>query len=355
MISQNWHEFVRCYAELVFFQLGKIMIKFIFLVSHLWVTPDFTSPSDSLRLEVIGGKSFVIHQVDEQETLYGISRRYGTSITQILEYNKEADAGLDVGQILRIPYVPRVAVVQTNKDSHTVGPGETLFSISRLYNLSVDELKSMNNLTANALSVGQQLRIKRESSTAPSVTIQPELRATTEVGYHSVAPQETLYSISREYGVTVQQLKEWNNLAGSNLEIGQLIRVAASGGTPSANTPVDTTPKAVTPPVDQPRETVVKISENVAGTDEIKESGLAELIDGTEGNRKYLALHRSAKPGTILKVRNELNNREVFVRVVGPLPATSVNDKIIIKISKSAFDRLGGVDSKFRAEVTYYK
>lgn len=320
------------------------------MVSHLWAAPDFSPPSDSLRMETIGGKTFVIHQVDEQETLYGISRRYGASITQILEYNKEADAGLDVGQILRIPYVPRAAVVQSNGDVHTVGPGETLFSISRLYNLSVDELKSMNNLTANALSVGQQLKIKRANTT---VVVQPEVRATTVVGYHSVAPQETLYSISREYGVTIQQLKEWNEMTGTNLEIGQLVRVAPPGGKPVEN--LDNTPKVVTPPVEQPKETVVKISENVAGTDEIKESGLAELIDGTEGNRKYLALHRSAKPGTILKVRNELNNREVFVRVVGPLPATSVNDKIIIKISKSAFDRLGGVDSKFRAEITYYK
>ncbi|MEQ8363614.1 MAG: LysM peptidoglycan-binding domain-containing protein [Cyclobacteriaceae bacterium] len=332
------------------------MIKFIFLVAHIWVAPDFSSASDSLRLETVGGKTFVIHQVDEQETLYGISRRYGASITQILEYNKEADAGLDVGQILRIPYVPRTTVVQSSKDAHTVAPGETLFSISRLYNLSVDELKSMNNLTVNALSVGQQLRIKNGGSTTTSVTVQPDVRATTVVGYHSVAPQETLYSISREYGVTVQQIKEWNNMTGSNLEIGQLVRIAAPGTQPSVVTTVDSTVKTTVPPViKQPLETVVKISENVAGTDEIKESGLAELIDGTEGNRKYLALHRSAKPGTILKVRNELNNREVFVRVVGPLPATSVNDKIIIKISKSAFDRLGGVDSKFRAEITYYK
>lgn len=328
------------------------MIKFIFLVSHLWTLPDVSLPADSLRLETVNGKTFVIHQVDEQETLYAISRRYGASITQILEYNKEADAGLDVGQILRIPYVPRVAVVQTNKDYHTVAPGETLFSISRLYNLSVEDLKSINNLSVNALSVGQQLRIKNN---VVAVTVQPEVKTTPVVGYHSVAPKETLFSISRNYGVTVQQLKEWNNLTGTNLEIGQLIRVAAQGGQATQTLPEDST-KKITPTVVIPlTETVVKISENVAGTDEVKESGLAELIEGTDGNRKYLALHRSVKPGTILKVKNELNNREVFVRVVGPLPATGVNDKIIIKISKSAFDRLGGVDAKFRAEVTYYK
>ncbi len=325
------------------------MIKFIFLAAHLWMVPTENTYSDSLRLETINGKSFIIHQVDEQETLYGISKRYNVSITQILEYNKEADAGLDVGQILRVPNVPRMAA-QTSKDVHVVRPGETLFSISRSYNISVDELKSLNGITENAISVGQQLNVKSKVVVASEPVV-----GTTMISYHSVAPKETLYSISREYGISVQQIKEWNNLTGSNLEIGQLIRVAEPTTKISESDPIDSTKLIkVETPVNT-KETIVKISENVAGTDEVKETGLAELIDGSDANRKYLALHRTAKPGTILKIRNELNNREVFVRVVGPLPATSINNNIIIKISKSAFDRLGGVDSKFRAEVTYYK
>lgn len=90
-------------------------------------------------------------------------------------------------------------------------------------------------------------------------------------------------------------------------------------------------------------------------SDEVVESGLAELIEGTEGNRKYLAMHRTAPIGTILKVRNEMNNREVFVRVMGKLPDTAVNDKLIIKLSRSAYDRLGAIDPRFRVELTYYK
>lgn len=331
------------------------MIKFIFLVSHLWIASERTSLTDSLRIEKIGGKSFIVHQVDEQETLYAISRRYNVSLSQILEFNKEADAGLEVGQILKVPYVPRDAkVVQQIKDYHTVVPGETLFSISRLYGLTVDEIKSQNQMTDNAISVGQQLKVKKVAPVV--VTALPNPQITVTEGYHIVQPKETLFSISRDYGVSVQDIKEWNSLTGSNLDIGQQLRVAAPQITGTENV-VMNSDKVIPPPtpVIELKESVVKISENVAGTDEVKESGLAELIEGTDGSRKYLALHRSAKPGTILKIRNELNNREVFVRVVGPLPATGVNDKIIIKISKSAFDRLGGVDSKFRAEVTYYK
>jgi hypothetical protein len=117
----------------------------------------------------------------------------------------------------------------------------------------------------------------------------------------------------------------------------------------------DDTKSTAPTPVATTSESTIHISENVAGSDEMKETGLAELIEGTEGNRKYLAMHRTAKPGTIMKVRNELNNREVFVRVVGNLPNTGVNDKLVIKISKSAYDRLGAIDAKFRVEVTYYK
>jgi len=83
---------------------------------------------------------------------------------------------------------------------------------------------------------------------------------------------------------------------------------------------------------------------------------MAELIEGTEGNRKYLALHRTAPVGTILKIKNEMNNREVFVRVMGKLPEGAAADsKVVIRISKSAYDRLGAIDPRFRVQVTYYK
>jgi LysM repeat protein len=184
---------------------------------------------------------------------------------------------------------------------------------------------------------------------------------------HTVAAKESLYSISKLYGITVQQLKDWNGIEGNEVKIGQTLFIAQPmyGNKTEVKTeqykvtevkePVDTKKQEVVKPIDDPRETTITISEKVVGSDEVKEGGLAELIEGSEGNRKYLALHRTAKVGTILKVRNELNNREVFVRVAGPLPNTGVNTNVVIKISKSAYDRLGAIDQRFRVEVTYYK
>lgn len=80
---------------------------------------------------------------------------------------------------------------------------------------------------------------------------------------------------------------------------------------------------------------------------------MASLLQGTEGNRKYLAHHPTIKPGTILKIRNLVTNQEVFVRVTGP---PSVPDPaVMIFISRSAYDRLGATEPSFRAELTYYK
>jgi LysM repeat protein len=259
-----------------------------------------------------------------------------------------------------------------------------MYSISKLYGVTIDEIKQWNNLTDNALSIGQQL-IVRSGNRSSSATVTPTAAANvSKSGVHTVAAKETMFSISRQYGISVQQLKDWNRLEGNEISIGQeLIVVTPQGqsseeaGTvatnsspvqspPSQNTSTQTTPAA---PVEAKKETTpkttstkptgaeqpIRVTETVKNADEVLQTGLAELIEGTSGNRKYLALHRSAPVGTIMKVRNEMNNREVFVRVMGKLPDTAVNDKLVIKISKSAYDRLGAIDPRFRVEVTYYK
>jgi LysM repeat protein len=315
---------------------------------------------DSTGTEVINGKVFVIHLVGEKETLYGISRRYGTTVDSILQYNPTADGGLEIGQILKVPYVPRRP--QKSPDggtTHIVAAKETMFSISQAYNVSIEDIKQWNNLKDNSLSIGQELIIKKSSSgsATPQTT-------TSSKGLHIVAAKETMFSIAKQYGVTIQQIKDWNKLEGNEISIGQELRVA-----PPPNEPVKTVAPVVVAsnevkkevvtqtatPKTEVKEQTIRISESVKNSDEISQNGLAELIEGTEGNRKYLALHRTAPVGTILKVRNEMNNREVFVRVMGKLPDTALTDKLVIKISKSAYERLGAIDQRFRVEVTYYK
>lgn len=332
------------------------MIKFLILVSVSFFNPDIKQ--DSIGMETINGKLFVVHKVGQGETLYAISKRYGVTVDQILEYNPTADAGLEIDQILKVPYVPRAPKKPSNGNTHVVGTGETLFSISRQYGITMDELKQWNNLSDNGLALGQELVIKKKNTLSVGAPI--EMKSARTV--HTVAAKETMFSITRLYGITVEQLREWNNLLTDELKIGQTLFVAQpiSGqtqSTQSVTTQTTITTQTQAPIVVAPIESspTIKISEGVRGSNEIIESGLAELIEGTEGNRKYLALHRTAPVGTILRIKNEMNNREVFVRVMGKLPDTGLTDKLVIKVSKSAYDRLGAIDSRFRVEVTYYK
>src|SRR5690349_24370837 len=103
------------------------MIKLIFLAANLFFSP----ASDSLRTETINGQMFIIHQVGEKETLYGLSKRYAVTVTRILEFNPTADGGLEVGQLIKVPHVPRTRTQTAEGTRHKVQPKETLFSISR--------------------------------------------------------------------------------------------------------------------------------------------------------------------------------------------------------------------------------
>lgn len=350
------------------------MIKLLIITAVSFFQPQ---AQDSLGVETINGKLFVVHKVGPKETLYAISKRYNTTVDAIVQQNPEVSSGLDIGQIIKVPYTKPVVApaVTTGKGGliHVVAAKETLYSISRAYNISVDELKQWNNITDNSLSLGQELVIKKRNTITTTTVIAetPEVQNNNvPKGYHQVEAKETLFSIASKYSISVQQLRTWNALEGNELKIGQQLRVTAPQQEPAQQ---QVTPKEE--PKDRPTEqviaptvttstapkettttqpTTIRISES-KNSDEISESGVAELIEGTEGNRKYLALHRTAPVGTILKVRNEMNNREVFVRVMGKLPDNAMSDKVLIRISKSAFDRLGAIDSRFRVQVTYYK
>src|SRR5687767_548868 len=106
------------------------MIKLLFLITF---SLNAEVPLDSIGIETINGQTFVIHRVDEKETLFAISRRYKTTVDAILKFNSSAGSGLEIGQILKVPYTPRAISKPVGGTLHTVAPKETLYSISRMY------------------------------------------------------------------------------------------------------------------------------------------------------------------------------------------------------------------------------
>ncbi|MCG8311128.1 MAG: LysM peptidoglycan-binding domain-containing protein [Cytophagales bacterium] len=327
--------------------------------------------SDSVGVTVKGEIKYVIHEVEAGETLFALSRKYKVDVRSIKNANRENLNNLSIGQRVLIP-IPKTTG-SGGGVYHTVRSSETLFSISRQYNVRVDDLKKWNNLSENSISVGQKLLVKREAGQTDLAdnngnTLDSKNRKT-----HVVGQSQTLYSISRMYGVSTGQLIEWNNLTSDALNIGQVLVVSASlpvtetaSNSSMLPSPEKTAekPRATDTPEEGKIEKAAAIGADVVvdnpeenyserPAEKVIQKGIAEVIQSNQETKKYLALHRDAPIGTIMQVKNEMNNQSVFVRIVGTIPDTGDNSKVILKISKKAYDRLGAVDDRFPVELSY--
>lgn len=177
------------------------------------------------------------HIVKQGESLWGISRLYAVTVNDITTWNNLGDAPIKIGQELIIAEPQTVpeesatnvevnaeAPVATEKtEVHTVAAGESLYVLSRRYNVTVNELKAWNNLRSTALSIGQELRVIAPADQDVTNEDLEETPAETFTGsstQHTVASGESLYQISRKYGVTIKDIMEWNNKSDFNVKPG---------------------------------------------------------------------------------------------------------------------------------------
>jgi membrane-bound lytic murein transglycosylase D len=144
-------------------------------------------------------------------------------IQEAVDSSKTLQAQVTVQQpvdtmVQRVPDV----VMPERPATHTVQQGETLYSIARQYNLGVMDLVNANNLNLQeSIKPGQVLKISESQSVENSV-VTPDKTSEVE---HQVKPTDTLYSIARQYGVTIKELMEWNNKKDFALSIGERLKV----------------------------------------------------------------------------------------------------------------------------------
>ena len=165
-----------------------------------------------------------MYTVKSGDTLYGIARKYNTTVDEIMKLNYFKNTILQPGQVIRIPemYFKEEEMFLPNYVNYTVKKGDTLYSIARNNNVSVDTLIKDNGLTSNILSLGQIIRIRTpqtivEECFGPSYTPPKEENAVT----YTVKKGDNLYSIARKFSTTVQEIKKKNNLSSNLLSIGQ--------------------------------------------------------------------------------------------------------------------------------------
>lgn len=173
-------------------------------------TPEPVTVEKSTQKVTIGNKTYYVHTVKKGETLFSISKAYGLTNKEITDENPETTFGIQTGQSIKIPEKNFSSSIEAPKDytEHTVEPGQTLYSLSKQYKVAVEELLQKNpELEQTGLKSGQVIRIPDKKQTP---AVKPELVSTETYIVHEVQPKETLYSISRQYKVSVDELKKLN-------------------------------------------------------------------------------------------------------------------------------------------------
>ena len=158
------------------------------------------------------------YTVQKGDTLYGIANKLGTTVDELKKLNNLTSNNLSIGQILKIP---EKYVQEGEKNIYVVKKGDSLYSIARENNTTVSELKTINKLTSDLLTIGQTLLL-------PSATVIADT--------YTVQKGDTLYGIANKLGTTVSELKNTNNLTSDTLSIGQVLKIPNSNNEENSNT-----------------------------------------------------------------------------------------------------------------------
>ena len=152
-----------------------------------------------------------IYVVKSGDTLYSIARKYNTTVDEIKRLNDLTSNTLTIGSKLIVPTEKE----DESKGTYVIKAGDTLYKIANANNVTVADIINANNLTSNVLSIGQELIIPSKNQNVPDSNY---------INY-TVIKGDNLYSIARKYDTTVQELMNINNLKSNLLSIGQVIKV----------------------------------------------------------------------------------------------------------------------------------
>ncbi len=221
------------------------IILLLFLATSVILAPDVSAQQAETE-----------HVVQQGETLFSISRQHDVTVSELRMWNNLDTDDLRTGQVLRLtPPSGEDRVV------HTVQPGESLFGISRQYNVTIAEIQQWNNLDGTALDSGTELVIYPGEETEEELphTIE-EIEQMDEEERTSIVRRldetpagsetyvvrsgDTLFQIAREHDMTVNELRDLNNLQDDMLRVGQRIMVKRVRTAPSvAEGAEDSTPQ----------------------------------------------------------------------------------------------------------------
>lgn len=188
--------------------LWSIANKYNTTVSTLKNINNLNNNTLTINQQLFVPKNFDVNNnetyiVKKGDTLYDIANKYNTSVNELKELNDLNTNVLNIGDIIKIPNN------STGEVNYIVQSGDNLYTIANKYNTTIDNIKELNNLSTNVLTIGQILKIP----------------GSTNYNTYIVEKGDSLWKIANKYGTTVGQLMTINNLANSNLQIGEKLLI----------------------------------------------------------------------------------------------------------------------------------
>ncbi len=172
----------------------------------------------------------ITYTVVKGDSLYTISKKYGITVDELMRYNNLSSTSLQIGQILKIPTTMDDGggiIITPIYENYTVKKGDSLYTIAKKFNTTVDQIRKDNSLTSTNLSIGQVLKIKVGEEIVGVEECYGEGFQDVEKNYitYTVKKGDSLYTIAKNYNTTVDNIKKLNNLTSNNLSIGQVLKI----------------------------------------------------------------------------------------------------------------------------------
>lgn len=354
---------------------------------------------DSIGVENLKGKKVIIHRIVAHDTYYSVARRYNVSPKDIMSFNDSKY--LQIGVIIKVPTSLDFNESQASKPvsksqptqpitgnpqeiEYTIKPKDNLNRLAETYGTTIGELKRINNLNSSNLHIGQVLRIpvkpeqgapvetpapvvaptpvkekpiettrKAEPGLTKTINL-PSPAANTEADEefleHTVASNETIYSIATTYHLTMDQLKAKNNLSTNSLHVGQKLLI--KGQYP--HVPEQSSSEPLSENDTTLKNPSLRGAPSKYGLNQVDEKGTGIWITDPDLDPiKMLVLHRTAPIGTIIKVTNPMTNRSTFAKVVGKFTENESTRDVIIVMTKAVAESIGALDKRFFCNLTY--
>ncbi|MNX03151.1 Peptidoglycan endopeptidase LytF precursor [compost metagenome] len=324
--------------------------------------------------------TMIEHEVKPKEFLGKIAEKYGTTVEEVKKANNLSGNNLRIGQKLKIPATKNIddskvvaaaeeKPVQENKSAdaagtHTVLRNETIFTIAKQYGITAYQIRKLNDLPDNAITIGQVLKVPggivadvqvpKEKQAENTRTKEKEVQVPKEESFiHTVATGENIFSIAKKYNLTAYQIRTANKLEDNTLKVDQKLVIPKPPQPKSVND-VSKEDQENNPDSTMVKDPKLRRDPSVYGLSQIEEKGTAVWIadqdlDGT----KMLVLHRTAPVGRVIKITNPMTNRTTFAKVVGKFTENESTKDVIIVMTKAVADSLGALDKRFFCNLTY--